>query len=308
MNVLSLFDGISCGQVALNRAGIKYDKYFASEIDLYAKEITYRNFPDTMQLGDVTNISFENGNLYNKEMVDFFGKKRSITFVKRPVSEIDLLMGGSPCQGFSISGNQLNFDDSRSKLFFEYVRLLRQVQPKYFIFENVGSMKNEIKDAISKELGCEPISINSSLLSGQHRNRLYWCNFKVDLPIDRKISFEDILENDVDDKYYYSDKVLKRLDLINIKRTGKAGYKYNGVDCDKCPPITARFYKGMQSQYYPVVKDVKGFRNITPIECERLQTLPDNYTEGISNTQRYKSIGNGWTVDVISHILSKINL
>lgn len=280
INVLSLFDGISCGQVALQRAGIDIDRYYASEIDKHAIKITQKNYPNTTHIGDVRSC------------------------VGNDFHNIDLLMGGSPCQGFSISGNQLNFNDKRSALFFEFVRLHRQVNAQYFLFENVGSMQNTIRDAISLELKTSPVSINSSLLSAQHRNRLYWTNIpNVIVPRDKGILFPDILEDAVDKKHYYSDKVLSRLDLVNIKRAGKAGYKYSGVECDKCPPIVARHYKGMQSQYYPVIRESDGYRKLTPIECERLQTLPDNYTEGISDTQRYKCIGNAWTVDVISHIM-----
>ena len=281
-NVLSLFDGISCGRVALERAGIGYENYYASEIDKFAIKVAQDNFPDTIQLGDVK--GWREWDLQN----------------------IGLLMGGSPCQGFSISGKKLNFNDPRSKLFFDFVDILHHYKPKYFLFENVGSMNAEVKDKISDMLGVQPLHINSSLLSAQHRNRYYWTNIPQDKIEPKEINFKDILETGVEKKYYYSDKVLERLDLTDIKRAGKAGYKAKGIEVMKCSPIVARHYKGMQSQHYPVVKEIDGFRKLTPIECERLQTLPDNYTQIVSNSQRYKAIGNGWTVDVITHILNNI--
>jgi len=284
MNVLSLFDGMSCGQIALNKLGIEYDSYYASEIDKYAIQVAQMNYPNTIHIGDVTKIKG-----------DYFGDKK-----------IDLLIGGSPCQGFSISGHKLNFEDERSKLFFEFVRLLKETKPKYFMLENVGSMSNDVRNSISELLGVEPLHINSKLLSAQHRNRYYWTNISQTEIIGNDVKFADILEEGVDKKYYYSETVLNRLNLENLKRAGKAGYKCKGVEVEKCAPIVARHYKGMQSQHYPVIKEVDGFRKLTPIECERLQTVPDNYTSGVSDTQRFKMIGNGWTVDVISHILKNI--
>ena len=284
VNVLSLFDGMSCGQIALNKLGIEYDSYYASEIDKYAIQVAQMNYPNTIHIGDVTKIKG-----------DYFGDEK-----------IDLLIGGSPCQGFSISGNKLNFEDERSKLFFEFVRLLKETNPKYFMLENVGSMSNDVRNSISELLGVEPLHINSKLLSAQHRNRYYWTNISQTEIIGNDVKFSDILEEGVDKKYYYSETVLNRLNLENIKRAGKAGYKCKGVEVEKCAPIVARHYKGMQSQHYPVIKEVDGFRKLTPIECERLQTVPDNYTSGVSDTQRFKMIGNGWTVDVISHILKNI--
>jgi len=278
VNVLSLFDGMSCGQIALERAGVSANKYFSSEIDKYAIEVTQHNYPSTIQLGSVEFVNGDN------------------------LPKIDLLIGGSPCQGFSISGNRLNFEDERSKLFFEFVRLLKECKPKYFLLENVGSMDSVIRNKISEMLGVNPLHINSKLLTAQHRNRYYWTNIPQSEITPNNINFRDILQSTVDKKYYYSETVLKRLDLSDIKRAGKAGYKCKGIEVEKCAPIIARHYKGMQSQHYPVIKETNGFRKLTPIECERLQTVPDNYTLGVSDTQRYKMIGNGWTVDVIAHI------
>lgn len=282
MNVLSLFDGMSCGQIALDKLGIKVDNYFASEIDKYAIQVTQKNYPNTKQLGDVTKVKGED------------------------LPNIDLLIGGSPCQGFSISGNKLNFDDERSKLFFEFVRLIDEVKPKYFMLENVGSMDSNVRDKISNILGCKPLHINSKLLSAQHRNRYYWTNIPQSEIVLNDIKYKDVLESNVDKKYYYSEKVLNRLDLNEIVRSGKAGYKCKGIEVDKCPPIVARHYKGMQSQHYPVIKELDGFRKLTPVECERMQTIPDNYTDLVSDTQRFKMIGNGWTVDVIAHIFKNL--
>lgn len=171
MNVLSLFDGMSCGQIALNRIGVKYNNYFASEIDKYAIDVTQHNYPNTIQLGDVTQIK------------------------SKDLPQIDLLIGGSPCQGFSFAGKKLNFEDERSKLFFDFVRLKNELQPKYFLLENV-KMKQEWQDIISELVKCKPIRINSQLLSASRRDRLYWTNIpNVEQPIDKNITFDDINSN-----------------------------------------------------------------------------------------------------------------
>ena len=173
MNVLSLFDGMSCGQIALNKLGIKYDNYFASEIDKYAIQVTQKNYPNTKQLGDVTKIDLNS------------------------LPKIDLLIGGSPCQRFSFAGKQLNFKDPRSKLFYEFVKAKDKLNPKYFLLENVR-MKKECQDIISSYLGCEPIKINSSLVSAQNRVRLYWTNIPdIQQPEDKGITLSDILEKDL---------------------------------------------------------------------------------------------------------------
>ncbi len=170
MNVLSLFDGISCGQVALKKCGIKITNYFASEIDRHAIKVTQHNHPNTKQIGDVTKVKATD------------------------LPKIDLLMGGSPCQGFSFSGKQLNFEDPRSKLFFEFVRLVKECKPKYWLLENVV-MKQEYQDVISKYLGVEPVKLNSALTSAQNRVRLYWANFEITEPTDKGIKLEHILED-----------------------------------------------------------------------------------------------------------------
>ena len=300
MNVLSLFDGMSCGQIALNHAGIKYENYFASEIDKYAIKVTMANYPDTIQLGSVTDVKAEN------------------------LPKIDLLIGGSPCQGFSSAGKQLNFDDPRSKLFFEYVRLLKECKPKYFLLENV-KMKKEYQDVITAHLGVEPIEINSSLVSAQNRKRLYWTNIPgITQPEDKGILLKDIVEHGcVDgeksyclDACYYKGGNLKqyfekhRRQLVfyqNIKDENSQSLrrylKSTKALNEKANCMTATMYKGMASNGVTnIIVDYK-YRMLTPVECERLQTVPENYTNHVSNTQRYKMLGNGWTVDVIVHIL-----
>ena len=368
MNVLSLFDGMSCGQLALERAGVEVDNYFACEIDKYAIQVAQKNFPDTFQWGDVTQI-------------------------KMPTrGSIDLLMGGSPCQGFSFAGGQLAFDDPRSKLFFEFVKVKDAVKPKYFLLENV-KMKQEFQDVITDYMGVEPIEINSSLFSAQSRRRLYWTNIPVDMNIkDKGLVLKDILQEDHGEppvpinernarhhKHPYQKAlcttatmykgagnngmtIVDRLIPVGMAeeyahynyRATKEVYHMNGKaptlltmqGGNREPKVATYSAKGgrivnrrldadgVRKDYQmdlpltpqvdireddktncltTVQKDnvvVEGmtWRKLTPIECERLQTLPDNYTEGVSKTQRYKMIGNGWTVDVIAHILKGMEI
>lgn len=380
MDVLSLFDGIRCGRVALERANIKVDKYYSSEIDKYAIAIADKNYPQDIEnkLGDITK--------WREWSIDW--------------PSIDLLIGGSPCQGFSFAGKQLNFNDPRSKLFFEYVDILnhiKKVNPKIiFLLENV-KMKKEYQDIISRYLGVEPIEINSALVSAQNRKRLYWTNIEgVTQPQDKGILLKDIVHEEFEeilfdinvDKFnvnpsnkgmngnVYSinrdksntlttnkgegqkiaiplseyivpfDKTLEILDK-EVQR-GKVGYfrkdsqgnrvyyihgkavTLTGNSGGKAPKGTGsylfgcitpdrvnkrqngqRFNEG--NKFYTLTAQdkhgvlIEGYiRKLTPVECERLQTLPDNYTEGVSNSQRYKCLGNGWTVEVISHIFSFI--
>lgn len=263
MNVLSLFDGMSCGQIALNKIGIKVDKYFASEIDKHAIKVTQHNYPNTIQLGDVTQIKGSD------------------------LPKIDLIIGGSPCQGFSFAGKQLNFNDPRSALFFEFVRLVNECNPKYFLLENVV-MKKEYQDVISEHLGVEPLMINSNLVSAQGRKRLYWTNIlNLKQPQDKNIKMSDI--------------IISGEHIIVSKQ--KKEYKTGG---DKSLTLLARDYKGFGNQQMSGVMDNNIIRMLTPIEYERLQNVPDNYTSIVSNTQRYKMLGNGWTVDVIAHIFKNL--
>jgi len=373
MNVLSLFDGMSCGQIALNRAGVKYDTYFASEIDKYAMQVTQANYPNTMQLGDVTKVDY----------------------TKLPIGGIDLLMGGSPCQGFSFAGKQLNFNDPRSKLFFEFVRLRDELKPKYVLLENVR-MKKDSEDIITKYMGFPPQAINSNLKSAQNRYRLYWWGQLVDgkyqmIPIppmkDEGIVLKDILEDlpfseipnylnntwcgkrrgdmvkSVDDPKAncltasmwkgqiptFVKKPIQVGEATNIKgfdilkrvyspdgksptlTTMQGGHREpkvaigrivnrrldeNGVrkDYQLELPYTAQIEVRNDEksnclttvQKDNVVVEKELYRKLTPLECERLQTVPDGYTEGVSKTQRYKMLGNGWTVEIISEIMKGI--
>lgn len=300
INVLSLFDGISCGQIALERQGFEIENYFASEIDKYAMQITMANYPNTKQIGDVRNVTAE----------------------KLP--NIDLLIGGSPCQGFSFAGAGLNFEDERSKLFFEFVRLKNELKPKYFLLENV-KMKQEFQDIISEQLGVKPILINSSLVSAQNRDRLYWTNIPIiGQPIDKGILLKDIIEDGqvLKDKsqtilatlYKENAKsMIKRnkqglLILKNIyPKKGQNGNVYSIFG--KCKTLSAGVGikgNGIGSSNAPKIESINadGWRKLSPLECERLQTVPDGYTKYVSDTQRYKALGNGWTVDVISFIFS----
>ena len=346
INVLSLFDGMSCGQIALEKLGVKVNNYFASEIDKYAIIVAKKNYPNTKHIGNV---------------IDVKGQM---------LPRIDLLMGGSPCQGFSFAGKQLNFEDPRSKLFFEFVRLLKETKPKYFLFENV-LMKKEYEQIITEHLGVEPIFINSSVVSAQNRKRLYWTNIpNIEEPKDRGITWGNVREHGVNtESYYYTEKAMQWLAKVSQKKSKTLTVH---SDSDKMQMLEAshskkysnqRFFgivdlpsntqsiETMQGRYLIDVKHQNGkqiitkgltkehiefkydwetkalttvgkdnmvfpftqpnripvdkffFRYITPLECERLQTIPDNFTSCVSNTQRYIMLGNGWTVDVIKHIL-----
>lgn len=304
MNVLSLFDGMSCGQIALNRLGLKYDNYFACEIDKYAIKVTQENFPNTKQLGDVTKVDFKS------------------------LPKIDLLIGGSPCQGFSFAGKQLNFNDPRSALFFEYVRALKETSPKYFLLENVR-MKKEHQDVISEHLGVEPVMINSSLVSAQNRVRLYWSNIpNISQPEDKKIVLADIIENglvDRDKSYCIDANYFKGTNLeqyLTKKRRQVVFGKSNK------PIRLGALSKSMGSRVYHefgksvcigaqsggrgaktgLYHDDYCIRKLTVLECKRLQTVLDNYKMNVSNAQAYKMLGNGWTIDVICHILKEMKI
>jgi DNA (cytosine-5)-methyltransferase 3A len=442
MNVLSLFDGMSCGRIALDRLGIKVDNYYASEIDKYAIQVSQANYPDIIQVGDVTELDTST------------------------LPKIDLIMGGSPCQGFSFAGKQLAFDDPRSALFFEFVRCVKVLNPKYFLLENVR-MKKEYLDVISEYMGVEPIMINSALVSAQNRVRYYWTNIPgIEQPEQRGIVLRDILETQTSERpvkdternqrHYRNDdekslcmtatmykgagnngmtlvqqkpvkvgmnveqvKVRKHeVDIISLqyllREMKKELSKTNkqiaeetniaitkvehwfrtdssfaipsddvwlklkevlGIETDifdkqimefeyrdgvyeskqrvysengKSPTLTA----GNSEQYIEThntpkqvgtAVDIKGhdqikrvysedgksstlttcggghrepkvaiddvyWRKLTPVECERLQTVPDNYTNHVSNTQRYKMLGNGWTIEVITHILKNMDI
>ena len=284
--VLSTFDGMSCGQIALERAGIKYNEYYASEIDKHAMKVTQENYPNTIQLGSIVDIKGSD------------------------LPKIDLLYGGSPCQGFSLAGKQLNFDDDRSKLFFEFVRLLKELNPKYFLLENVY-MKQEWQDIITEYLGVKPILINSSVFTAQFRDRLYWTNIPFEEPKQYKsILLEDILESDIDYTHKCDNiKLQKSTNGIENIKKGTSGFSwfYEQQTYTK-KSLTRTLKAGGGSGNIPKVLNdsLTMFRKLTPIECEILQSVPLNYTKSVSNNQRYRMLGNGWTVDVIAHILSFI--
>lgn len=389
MNVLSLFDGMSCGQQALERIGIKVDNYFASEIDKYAIYVTMANYPNTKQLGSVINV-----NGYD-------------------LPKIDLLIGGSPCQSFSFAGKRKGMStkdeqeiltlnhylqlksegyefEGQSYLFWEYMRLLNEVKPKYFLLENV-IMGEKWEKILSKAIGVNPIMINSSLVSAQNRQRLYWTNiglapagFFGDLeniitqPKDKNVLLKDVLEDEVDDKYFINvenNERLKKLLFNNKVENGQLLDSYNqSIHTDKSICISTRvsasscthivhnmmprsgnpkkggtghltridgktycldtgntnaveikagdyrndegfrwrengktptlMARAREDKYGVPMINTPKIRRLTPIECERLQTVADNYTNHVSDSQRYKMLGNGWTVDVIAHIFN----
>lgn len=333
MKVLSLFDGISCAYEGLKRAGIDVKEYYACEIDKHAIKVSQSRHPDIIRpVNDVREL------------------------IGTMLPEIDLLIGGSPCQDLSIAKkNRKGLDGDRSGLFWEYVRILKEVKPKYFVLENVASMPKADKDLITETLGVEPVLFNASLVSAQTRKRLFWTNISFTLPEDKGIVLKDILQPDVDKCFF-----LKKEMNVREKKQLKE-------DTDKSISLTASMYKGSQNNGMTLVKvgyigegyDVKGefhktaqtgrnetkklgyvgdkdheqgklpalnvvcnsmvkvgyigegeqynrIRKLTPIECERLQGLPDDYTAGISNTQRYKCLGNAFNVDVVATIFDGI--
>lgn len=361
MNVLSLFDGMSCGQIALRELGLIPERYYASEIDKFAIAQTQLNFPDTVQLGDVTK--------WKEWNIDW--------------KSIDLVLAGSPCQGFSFAGKQLAFDDPRSKLFFVFIDILNHIKSVnsdvLFLLENVN-MKRSYMQIISEYCGVFPVNINSNLVSAQNRNRWYWTNIRtrqiglfgevhsdIPQPEDRGIYLRDILEDEVDEKYYVSQKALDRAirrnyskPVINPEKSGTLNTKNNsgqvsfdsgttfisvdskaptqrcatGLSLDKkhnyqfiCVAMRGREYEeanesskvrniqqleprydGKTNCLTSVEKDnllcsSERIRRLTTTECARLQTVPDWYKWACSETQQYKMLGNGWTVEVIKHIL-----
>lgn len=409
MNILSLFDGISCWRVALERAGIKVDKYFASEIDKYAIQIAKKNYPDTIHLWSVTALSTSNDCEQSETWHQWWNWEWSI----------DMIIWGSPCQDLSIAKKGWKgLQGEKSWLFFEYVRLLKEVKPKYFLLENVASMKKADKEEITRILieiypDTQCYLINSALVSAQHRRRLYWSNIQwVEQPTDKWIVLKDILEETVDEKYYVKSERVKTI-LSNIRSRivtnndksptilsneykqstdsivlienincfyelnsvwklrqwyeyFKVWWKTYSINCAHAQNTMIRIWQlnskyqgdrvysyewksislsaiggnhggttGLYDVWWVALRN-RGewkrpefnnmakansmttvqtdsmvsvswvIRRLTPIECEKLQTLPVNYTEGVSNSQRYKAIWNGWTVDVIAHIFSYI--
>ena len=286
MNVLSLFDGMSAGMLALQRAGIKVDNYFASEIDKHAIKVTQHNYPNTIQIGDVTKISYKDGVLYTEN-----GNFK--------VGKIDLVTGGFPCQSLSLANRGGgNVDEGKSALFFEMLRLLREVQPTYFLAENVKMNENS-KNIISEALGVKPIKINSSLVSIQNRDRLYWTNLVEDLKIeDRGLYLRDLYCADFDEKL-----ILKGKGLNKLQRPRNRAID---IFSDKVPtlmksqeklPTDAVIFKQGDVYRYPTVR-----------EAEMMQTVPLDYTdvEGVTYNNKMGMLGNGWTVDVIVEFLKPL--
>lgn len=277
MNILSLFDGISCARVALERAGIKVDKYYASEIDKYAIQIAQKNWPEIAQIGSVIDIK------------------------KEWFASIDLLIGGSPCQNLSIAGNKKGLEGDESKLFYQFIRLLKEVKPKYFILENVASMSPENRDKISEIIGVQPIMINANLVSAQDRKRYFWTNIKnITLPDDKNLFLKDIINGD---EIEITDRMLKKF-------KGTLAYKKTWGNIrtldQKSKTLTVGGQSIANSGATNIKKNDGKYYALSPIDCERLQGLPDNYTEGVSNTQRYKALGNAFNVDVVAHILTNL--
>ena len=370
MNVLSLFDGISCARVALDRSGIEVNAYMSAEIDKNAIKVSEKNYPDIIRVGSVVDLSVE--------------------------GEIDLLIGGSPCQDLSIAKkDRKGLEGNRSGLFWEYVRIKKECNPKWFILENVASMPKADRDIITREIGVEPVLFNASLVSAQCRKRLFWTNIPFSLPVDRGILLKDILEADVDEKFYIKKEMtttpnkkegefvqvryfgaenqckvggaaLRVYDpkakaptlasvghLIKVGHIGNSDGQANRVydtDGKSCTLSALGGGLGAKTGLYKVGRDVgrrlvdghradhdtsvpyerrietreddkcgtltsvskdnlvvgDRIRKLTPIECERLQGLPDNYTEGVATTNRYKCLGNAFNVDVVAHIIAGI--
>lgn len=392
MVVLSLFDGMSCGQWACNRAGIPVETYYASEIDKPAIKVTQRGFPETIQIGSVVILrlylcaSQKNRDIMLASKNTSLKTKRLINVCNKILQyPPDLILAGSPCQGFSFAGKQLNFNDPRSRLFFEFARILNKIQeinPRVkFLLENVR-MKKEYENTISRLLGIQPILINSALVSAQNRERLYWTNIgmaqrglfgdnycSIPQPADRGILLKDILqpESEIDEKYYISERQMARILGGKTQSTnddqGSEGQilvvsdrgEIREIPGGKSLSIDANYFKGANNHgQRPLVReirqlnpstesggiqpyqqnriyDVNGIvpalcaemgcgtmairvpihnsyriRRLTPIEVERLQTIPDNYTNCVSDSQRYKMCGNGWNVDTVVHILKHL--
>jgi DNA (cytosine-5)-methyltransferase 3A len=344
MKVLSLFDGMSCGRIAFDRAGIPVEKYYASEIDKYAEIVSQDNYPDIIRLGDITK------------------------WREWGIEQPDIIIGGSPCQGFSFAGKGLNFDDPRSKLFFTFVDILKYYRPKYFLLENV-KMKKEHQNVISEYLGVEPIEINSALVSAQNRKRLYWTNIPgVTQPEDKGILLKDIIESGdtdreksycIDASYHkggnekqYFEKARRQLiitggsirgrnpdnptsrksglpteQMLELRTDKKTGALTTVQKDNVCAMVGYADINGNESikrvyglsakcptltavqggnQEPKITEDLITWRKLTVRECERLQTVPDGYCKSVSNTRAYHALGNGWTVDVIVHIFRGI--
>ncbi len=271
-NILSVFDGLGGARIALDELDIECN-YYASEIDTHAIKVHKENYPNTIQLGDIKNIK------------------------SSELPKIDLLIGGSPCQNLTMAGDKKGLDGEKSSLFFEFIRLKNEIKPKYFLLENVASMKNTERDKITELMGVSPIKINSADFTAQNRNRYYWTNIKVDEWEKNGSVLKDVLG--IDENYHLSKKHHEAF---------LRSYKWKSTDINgKSKVLMASYYK--QPPHAPYIEckgSESGFRMLSPIECERLQGLPDDYTKNASKTQRYKMIGNGFTVPVIKHLLKNM--
>lgn len=275
MNALSLFDGISCLQQSLKEAAIKVDKYYASEIDKNSIKVTQRNFPKTIQLGNVVDVDFNS------------------------LGRINFLGGGSPCQDISnLNKKKEGLKGKKSSLFYKYLQAKEALKPDWWLLENVVGT-DSIK--ITKELKCRPLRLNSNLVSAQNRNRLYWTNIPVNsMPQKKRFTLSDILETNVDEKYYQS-AAWNTWWVAN--RDFQLSKGYSSLNATKASCLTARMYASWNGNF---IQDERGIRRLTIRECERLQTLPDFYTQGIPEPAAYKALGDCWTIKTIVHILNHI--
>tara|TARA_Y100000385_G_C13030798_1_gene610649 strand:- start:445 stop:1389 length:945 start_codon:yes stop_codon:yes gene_type:complete len=294
-NVLSLFDGISCGRHALEKANIPFGTYYASEIDTGSIAVSQKNYPNTVQLGNV------------EQWKDW------------DLKEVDLIMGGSPCQGFAAQGHQLNFDDPRSKLFFTMVDIIKHFKPKYFLLENVG-MRTEWENIITEYMGVQPIHICSSLVSPQTRYRVYWANWTTSPPKKtQNHHLSAILEKDdgmirpasivgrkinpLTGKREDHNPNLKHIQCIQVKKDISKIGCLTSVEKDS---VLSNLPHGRYVDAFKKYTNGEHYRYLTVHECERLQTLPDDYTKaGLSDRKRKVMLGNAWTVNVIVHLLEQ---
>ena len=303
MRVLSLFDGISCARQALTEAGVQVDAYYASEVDPKAIQIAMKNHPDTIQLGDVRTL-------------------------EDPPTAIDLLIGGSPCIDLSIAkANRQGLEGKHSSLFWEYVRIFRIVKPRWFILENVASMPKKDRDIITQELQVDPVMFDASLVSAQSRKRLFWTNIRFQLPADQGILLRNILQPDaeVDESMtvkgksfcltasyhkvgesqaeYEHNKKKSQRTMVKLGHISNTDGQANRVYSPDGTSATLSANSGGGGAKTGLYTRKSHIRKLTPIECERLPGLPDDYTSGIPKTHRYKCLGNGFCVPVITHIL-----
>lgn len=290
-NVLSLFDGISCGRIALERAGVSFNTYYSSEIDKRCMRVANHNYPDTVQIGDLNN------------------------WRDWDLEDIDLVMGGSPCQGFSSGGKELGFSDPRSRLLYVYVDILKHYKPKFFLLENVV-MKAEWVTIISDIMGVEPVLINSNKVTPQNRKRLYWSNLSIDQPKQVEYSLESIITDSINKpasiigrrlnargKREDYNKTLPLIPCLQVRANLNVMPCLTTVSKDT---VLTTLSHGRYSDCYASLERGVDWRYLTPIEAERLQTIPDNFTITMSDSARHKACGQGWTVDVIAHILNEV--